>query len=328
MHARGFDDRTLLENTELHGSDLDDPYRLISEEQARKFYRNAVDLAAEPGIGLEIGYMTNVADKGPLGLLQIAARTVEDAVEDAWSTRDTYNALVDWAYKRRGDTVVVQISCSEEYEPLRIFLLERALGIFQANTEELADSSSAYPTKVLLDYKTPENYRRYKEIFRCPISFDQDVVEIQYPIKYLTREVVSHDKLSYDILQELQKSLLNKMSVQTDIVHDVKMALRRNPGKFPGIEEVANNLFMSSRTLRRKLGAHDVRFQDLLDEERRRVAADLLIHSDLTIQQIAEECGFSDAQNFSQAFKRWSGGASPSEYRDTHLEEDDPPAKT
>ena len=71
---------------------------------------------------------------------------------------------------------------------------------------------------------------------------------------------------------------------------------------------------MSSRTLRRKLGQSNVTFQQLLDDERHRVAENHLANSELSIQQIAELCGFQDAQNFSQAFKRWTG-QSPSEYR-------------
>jgi AraC-like DNA-binding protein len=71
---------------------------------------------------------------------------------------------------------------------------------------------------------------------------------------------------------------------------------------------------MSSRTLRRKLGQHSVRFQDLLDEERRCVAEDLLLTTAMTIQQIADQCGFNDAQNFSNAFRRWRG-MSPTEFR-------------
>ena len=73
---------------------------------------------------------------------------------------------------------------------------------------------------------------------------------------------------------------------------------------------------MSPRTLRRKLGAVGIRFQVVLDDERRLVAEDYLSNSELTIQQIAEQCDFSDAQNFSQAFKRWTG-MSPTEYRNT-----------
>ena len=92
------------------------------------------------------------------------------------------------------------------------------------------------------------------------------------------------------------------------------MVLRREPGTYPSLERVAERLAMSSRTLRRKLGQSDATFQQLLDDERRRVAESHLSNSDLSIQRIAELCGFQDAQNFSQAFRRWTG-LSPSEYR-------------
>jgi AraC-like DNA-binding protein len=117
----------------------------------------------------------------------------------------------------------------------------------------------------------------------------------------------------------LQASLLKKMSAEKDIVNEVKMALRRKPGQFPRLEQVASKLAMSPRTVRRKLGAEGVRFQDLLDAERGKVAEDYLSNSELTIQQIAEQCDFSDAQNFAQAFKRWTG-MSPTDYRGSHRE--------
>ena len=179
--------------------------------------------------------------------------------------------------------------------------------------------SKARPTKVLVDYKAPRHIKRYKEIFRCPVYFEQKAVELHYPLRYHSQEVASHDQLAHDTLEVLQASLLKKMSAEKDIVNEVKMALRRKPGEFPSLDQVASKLAMSPRTLRRKLGAEEVRFQDLLDDERRRVAEDYLSNSDLTIQQIAEECDFNDAQNFSQAFKRWTW-KSPTEYRRSHRE--------
>ena len=77
---------------------------------------------------------------------------------------------------------------------------------------------------------------------------------------------------------------------------------------------------MSSRTLRRKLGQRNVRYQDLLDQERRRLAEDFLLSTTLSVQQIADKCGFTDAQYFSQAFKRWMG-MSPTEFRQSRKRE-------
>ena len=316
MAAHGADTSVLLSGTELYPSDLDDPYKLISEEQARLFYRNAVDVSEEGSLGLEVGWTTNLSELGPLGLLQFAARTVREAVEESWNTYHTFYALVDYDFEDQGDTTVFRFKCREESEPLRIFLLERTLSLFQGNCEELVDPE-ARPKKILLDYKAPGYIKRYKEIFRCPVYFEQDGVEMHSPREYLDRELESYDPLARDALKVLQSSLLGKLSTQKDIVNEVKMALRREPGEFPRLEQVAEKLAMSPRTLRRKLGAANVRFQDLLDAERRMVAEDYLANSDLSVQQIAEKCDFSDAQNFSQAFKRWSG-ISPTDYRKSH----------
>ena len=313
MVARGFATEELLASTELRKSDIEDPYRLISEEQARKFYGNVVRLADSPGIGLEIGWATPLTDKGPLGLLQMSSRNVRDSLKDAWETRYTYNLLLEWDIELADGIIVNRLAAEEEEQPLRTFLLERALGLIQANAEELV-GSEARPLKVLLDYPAPANFRRYKEIFRCPIYFGQKVVEIHYPTSYLDLDIQSHDPQARQVLSALQESLQKKLATKSDIVNEVKMALRRKPGEFPGLDQVADRLAMSPRTLRRKLGQLDVRFQDLLDEERRRVAEDYLEDSTLTIQQIAEQCGFNDSQNFSQAFRRWSG-MSPTEFR-------------
>ena len=79
---------------------------------------------------------------------------------------------------------------------------------------------------------------------------------------------------------------------------------------------IAESLAWSSRSLRGKVGQLDVGYQDLLVEERRRVAEDVLRNSTMTIQQISDQCGFNDAQNFSQAFRRWQG-MTPTEFRNS-----------
>jgi AraC-like DNA-binding protein len=187
------------------------------------------------------------------------------------------------------------------------------LGIFQGICEDLVDRE-ARPLKVLLDYKAPDYAKRYEEVFRCPVYFEQPRVEMHFPREYIDRELESYDPQARDALRVLQSGLLSKLSSQKDVVNEVKMALRRRAGEFPRLEDIADKLAMSPRTLRRKLGAANLRYQDLLDGERRLVAEDYLANSDLTVQQIAEKCDFNDAQNFSKAFKRWSG-VSPTEYR-------------
>jgi AraC-like DNA-binding protein len=71
---------------------------------------------------------------------------------------------------------------------------------------------------------------------------------------------------------------------------------------------------MSARTLRRKLREEDTSFRQLVDELRRDFALRYLRDTDLTVEEIAETLGFSDAANFRHAFRRWTNTA-PYEFR-------------
>jgi len=82
----------------------------------------------------------------------------------------------------------------------------------------------------------------------------------------------------------------------------------------PGIEDIANRLSMSSRTLRRRLAEFDVSYQEILQDVRRQIAIAYLRDTQMTIDDIAARVGFAESANFRQAFKRWTGNP-PSHYR-------------
>lgn len=94
----------------------------------------------------------------------------------------------------------------------------------------------------------------------------------------------------------------------------VRDILTNSEQHYLSIENVADRLHMSDRTLKRQLAAEGTSFSTLVDEVRYRHATSLLSRTDYTLEQIADEIGYSDVANFSRAFKRWSG-RSPSNWR-------------
>lgn len=319
MLARGADAAVLLAGTELTLEILADPYRLISEDQARLFYLNLVRLAGPDGVGLEIGWHTSLSDMGPHGMALATERTAGESLRKTWELRYNYNLLVEWHYEVSGSRLIHRLNCKERDQPLRIFLLERALATVQAHTEELLGPDTR-PLEVLFDYPAPTNVERYRDVFRCPLRFQQACTESRYDARLLPSPIETCDSRTAEVLGALRTSLHEKLASRGNVLLEVKMALRRTPGRFPSLEQVADSLAMSSRTLRRRLGQCDVRFQDLLDDERRRVAEELLLSTSLTIQQVAERCGFGDARNFSQSFRRMQG-MSPTEFRKLRMKD-------
>jgi AraC-like DNA-binding protein len=92
-------------------------------------------------------------------------------------------------------------------------------------------------------------------------------------------------------------------------------ALLRTESRLPKIEWVAEKLSVSARGLRRKLEAEGESFQNLKNRTRQDLAIKRLASSDIPLEDIAAELGFSGAMAFTRAFKGWTK-KTPQEYRE------------
>ncbi len=80
------------------------------------------------------------------------------------------------------------------------------------------------------------------------------------------------------------------------------------------MEDIAAEMQMTSRTLRRHLTAEGATFRALLEEVRSALAEELMATASLTHGEIAERLGYADVTTFIEAFRRWKG-VPPSAYR-------------
>ncbi len=318
MRERGVDAADLLIGTELSPADIEEPYHLMSEDQARVFYHNVIAHADQDGVGLEVGWISGLSDMGPHGMVQAAVRTVRDALREGLENQPFYYLLGNWEVRIEGNVLIHSMSGEESDPILHRFTIERGMATLQAHAEELC-GTDVKPLRLILDYPKPENHRRYQEIFACPVLFSESHCELHHPAEILDREIKTYDPQVKEVLSSLRENLKGKLASRGDIIRDVKLNLRRDSGHFPSLEQVASSLAMSSRTLRRRLREKNTSFQELLDAERHQVAIQFLLDTTMNIQQIAEYCGFNDAQNFSQAFRRWQG-MSPTEFRSAQAE--------
>ncbi|WP_170930296.1 MULTISPECIES: AraC family transcriptional regulator [unclassified Pseudomonas] len=81
------------------------------------------------------------------------------------------------------------------------------------------------------------------------------------------------------------------------------------------LEDMAERLHMTARTLHRALLRDGWSFSELIDIHRRYLAHDLLLDSPLSIAEVADQLGYSEVSSFTRAIRRWYG-TTPSELRD------------
>ena len=81
------------------------------------------------------------------------------------------------------------------------------------------------------------------------------------------------------------------------------------------MDSVAESLDMSRRCLQRRLSEQGLTYSQMLAETRLRMAAVWLERTDKAITEIAYDLGYTDASNFTRAFRRKTG-VPPQTFRD------------
>lgn len=99
--------------------------------------------------------------------------------------------------------------------------------------------------------------------------------------------------------------------IVADAERSVRLMLELGP---PRIEQVAQSLGLSVRTLQRRLVEEGTSFQALVEGTRERLATLLAQRGELSSTQMAFILGYADVTSFLRAFKRWTG-TSPQEFR-------------
>jgi AraC-like DNA-binding protein len=82
----------------------------------------------------------------------------------------------------------------------------------------------------------------------------------------------------------------------------------------PTLTAVAQRLGLSSRTLQRSLADANTGFQEVVDGARQEVVMGLLLHTSLSLDEIAARAGYGDVRALKRAFRRWTG-STPSRWK-------------
>jgi len=105
----------------------------------------------------------------------------------------------------------------------------------------------------------------------------------------------------------------DEVAIVERIRKSVNQALAQEK-RVPRLKQIAATEGVSERTVVRMLAAQNTNFYNIVEEERRRIAAELIGMHTLCLSEIAERLGFTDMSSFGRSFRRWFGNT-PGQYR-------------
>ncbi len=163
---------------------------------------------------------------------------------------------------------------------------------------------------------TPANAQPYHRAFGCPLRFDSPVDRILLSAADLDAAIPSHSDSMLAVHERMINDRLTRLGNASTSLQVRQQVILLLPKGEPRREDIARNLALSDRTMRRKLLAENTSFQQLLDDVRRELAEKLLLDMHLPLAEIPCRLGFADQSNFFRACKRWFG-ATPGQLRKT-----------
>lgn len=311
--ALGLEWRPLLESCEIDLELLADSEARIPAELFDQFWRRASELTGDPCFGLHVGEGIRPLAANILGYLLMSSPTVRDGLERVVR----YQRLVfdaEWlSLLDRGASVLLRMKTSYA-DPLDIAVQAEYRTMIALKLIDWVTAVDFHAGEVRFSHAALGEHSEYERILRCPVKFQYKETELVLSKASLDQPSLHANPEIAQFHEEYAERHLTDMadrSVRRKVKECLMAVLDRGPCALP---EVAQSLFMSARTLQRRLAAEGTSFQDVLDSLRRELSLHHLEKVDTALAEIAYVAGFSDTSAFSRAVRRWTG-QTPLEYR-------------
>ncbi|CAA0119124.1 HTH-type transcriptional regulator VirS [Halioglobus japonicus] len=307
---------TLLRGTGLtRGLLLSAADAYISTAQQMRVLENAQFVSTAPDIGLQLGRRLQPSSHGPMGYLVL-------------SSPDVMTALTSFAeflpVRLPFSSVHVTVddnwlNCSLELKidakPEVHRLLNECFAMMIQAVVESVTGSEMHDAVIELAYPIPDYHHLYANYLHSPVDFSQENSVFRIPARMANIPNASGNSEAYAVAQSLCQKLLETIpATERSTAYKIRKLLLSAPMGSLTATDVARAMFVTKRTLQRRLDREGTSYREITEELRCELAIAHLREPDQTIEAVAALLGYCDTAAFRKAFRRWRG-QSPGEFR-------------
>ncbi len=266
-----------------------------------------------PCFGLQAGHLWHPAYLHALGYAWMSSSSLQTALQRLVRFIHIVNQCSDIILSETEDCLKVQWVTNNQTPPAWINEVRFSvlLAMCRANYGKRLD-----PVSVSFTHDKPNCAGAYYEYFRAPVYFSAPGNELTLTLKDANKQLSSSNPLMSQVHDQIMVKYLAEID-SDDIVEQVKAAIiDLLPDGRVSDTKIAESLFMSSRTLQRRLQNAGTSFKTILTGVRQGLAMQYIRDSRLTLTELSFQLGFSEMSAFSRAFKQWTG-ESPRGFRKT-----------
>ena len=284
---------------------IDQPRVLLNTEELFALWRAVGEVSTNPAIGLLLGTENKTERFHPIGLAALSSENFGAAMEQM--ARYKQLTCPEEILQETDDEewrIQFRWLLAEEVEPP---VLNECCFAWVLSIARLGTGTRLSPLRV--EFVQPRAHAKTIERhFNCPVVCGASRNAIVFRAGDAERPFVTRNAELLGMLAPQFEEELQQENGDENFVERVRIAIQQKlTGQRPTIDDIADALHISSRTLQRRLQDEGSSFQRVLEEARHQLARHYLNNSVLELNEAAYLLGYEDSNSFVRAFRTWEG---------------------
>jgi AraC-like DNA-binding protein len=316
-NERGVPTTDVLTGTGIGPEDLDEPEAVVTAwDEIVAVRRLLARLPDDVGVGVDVGSRFKLTHAGLLGFAAMSCATLREMFDIDMRYFSLTMLHIDLKLFDGARDCVLELNVDHLPADVRRFFIERDLAAIVSTVGAFAyEVVERYADKVTAEVSLDRDVlsRLLTLVPLENIAFDRAHTRLHFPRAMFDEPLPQADAHTLELCMAQCDVLMQRNEQRRGITAVVRSKLFRESGRFPSLPDVAAELDVHPRTLRRRLADEGTSFRALLNEARSTLAVDLLCNVGLTVEEVSKRLGYTDTSTFCHAFKRWHG-VPPSAY--------------
>jgi AraC-like DNA-binding protein len=278
---------------------------LLNTQEWFAFWRAIGDASPNPAMGLLLGTETKTERFSPMGLAALSTEKFGAAV-DHMARYKQLTCPEEILQEKDDEEWAIQFRwlLAEEAEPP---ILIDCCFAWVLSIVRLGTGTRLSPLRV--EFVQPRQHvKTIERHFGCPVVCGSPRNAMVFRAADAERKFVTRNAELLALLAPQFEAELKQENADENFAEQVRMTIQQKlTGRRPTIDDIADALHISSRTLQRRLQDEGFSFQRVLEEARRQLARHYLNNSALELNEAAYLLGYEDGNSFVRAFRTWEG---------------------
>lgn len=276
----------------------------LTLDQTQDIWSKCEEKSGHDHFGLLMGQRVRPSYFHAVAYVAMTSENLMKAYENfsAYMPLISEGASLDMAFE--GQSVWIRFTPKPDNKPFSRHQHESIMALLLEFSRWLLGDDALIPMQVTFAHAAGPDLSVYQSILSVVPKFKAGQTAIQFPKAYLKRKLKESDAG----LHALHKAHADQMlaahgnaSWRAKVVHCILASEHFQLSR----EQVADKLNVSSRTLQRRLQEEGTNYLDILDEQRRVKAQELIFLTNRSLKDVAIELGFAESSTFYRACHRW-----------------------